>query len=132
MPAASDCWQAAKPTLLKHYLPLGLGMALFLGLTVPAAGAAVAKPKVAGRGAVSFVCVMLIFIISGLTLKTDDVKKALQAWKATVFGFVSRARNESMALRAKGRAPRCAHGRMHVPGDRVIPIYFGAQPHGRG
>ena len=50
----------------------------------------------------------------------------------TVFGVVSRARNESMALRAKGRAPRCAHGRMRVPGDRVIPIYFGAQPHGRG
>jgi len=89
MRAASNCWRAAKPTLLKHYLPLGLGMALFLGLTVPAAGAAVAKPKVAGRGAVSFVCVMLIFIISGLTLKTDDVKKALQAWKATLFGFVS-------------------------------------------
>ena len=42
----------------------------------------------------------------------------------TVFGVVSRARNESMALRKKGRAPKCAHGKMRVPGDRVIERYF--------
>ncbi len=41
-----------------------------------------------------------------------------------MFGVVSRARNESMALRKKGRAPKCAHGKMRVPGDRVIERYF--------
>ena len=81
--------KSVEAVVQKHFLPIGLAVALLLGLTLPAPGAALAQLKVAGRGAVSFVCVTFIFIVSGLTLKTDDIKKALRAWKATAFGFVS-------------------------------------------
>lgn len=32
---------------------------------------------------------VLIFIISGLTLKTDDVRAAFRVWKAPLFGVIS-------------------------------------------
>ncbi len=83
------CWQRWRPFLLKHFLPLGLLLAILLGLTVPQLGVAVASLKVGDWGLVQTFAVCLIFIISGLTLKTDDIKKALRAWQATAYGIVS-------------------------------------------
>ena len=75
--------------LLKHFLPLGLLFAVLLGLTVPQLGVFVASLKVGDCGVVQTFAVCLIFIISGLTLNTDDIKKALRAWPAIVYGIMS-------------------------------------------
>ncbi|EOD22741.1 hypothetical protein EMIHUDRAFT_195074 [Emiliania huxleyi CCMP1516] len=40
-------------------------------------------------GVVQTVCVVVIFFISGLTLKTDEVKRALTSWPDALFGVVS-------------------------------------------
>jgi len=78
-----------RQTALKQCLPLGLMLAILFGVSVPIVGATVASWHVAGRGAVQTVCVWVIFTISGMTLKTDDVLKALSAWRAILFGFAS-------------------------------------------
>lgn len=38
---------------------------------------------------VSSICVICIFILSGLGLKTDDIKTALVQWKAIIYAFLS-------------------------------------------
>ena len=75
--------------LLKHFLPIGLLLAVLLGLTVPQLGVFVASLKVGDYGVMQTFAVCLIFIISGLTLNTDDIKKALRAWPAIVYGIMS-------------------------------------------
>lgn len=52
-------------------------MVLIWALVWPAPGKAMAKPKVEGFRVVQTINVVIIFIISGLTLKTDDIKTAL-------------------------------------------------------
>ena len=84
-----SCWQRWEPFLLKHFLPLGLVCALLIGLVVPGFGQGLASLKVGTWGAVQSLCMVFVFVISGLTLKTDDIRAALRAWKATVFGVIS-------------------------------------------
>lgn len=62
---------------IKNVLPLGFFLALVVALSWPAPGKAVASPKVEGFRVVQTINVVIIFIISGLTLKTDDIKEAL-------------------------------------------------------
>eukprot|EP00304_Pavlova_gyrans_P011932 CAMPEP_0206043336 /NCGR_PEP_ID=MMETSP1466-20131121/8591_1 /ASSEMBLY_ACC=CAM_ASM_001126 /TAXON_ID=44452 /ORGANISM="Pavlova gyrans, Strain CCMP608" /LENGTH=408 /DNA_ID=CAMNT_0053418135 /DNA_START=1 /DNA_END=1227 /DNA_ORIENTATION=+ len=89
MERAKAVGAAVKKTAIKQCLPLGLVLAIIFGLAVPMLGATVASWEVIGRGVVQTLCVWIIFLISGMTLKTDDVTKALHAWKAIGFGFVS-------------------------------------------
>ena len=94
-PAAADgACARAKRLCLKHFLVLGLLLAIVAGVTVPAAGEAVASWKACSGllgcvGVVQTVCVVVIFLISGLTLKTDEVKRALTSWPDALFGVVS-------------------------------------------
>jgi len=83
------CWEKVKRALLIHFLPIGLVVAILLGLTVPKAGQAVASVKIYGKGVFETVCVVTIFVISGLTLSTDDITAAMKAWNATLFGVIS-------------------------------------------
>jgi len=81
-----SCW---KPFLLKHFLPLGLVCALLIGLVIPGFGQALAALKAGEWSLVQSLCMVFIFVISGLTLKTDDIRAAIRAWKATTFGVTS-------------------------------------------
>jgi len=83
------CWQKWRPFLLKHFLPLGLVGGLLIGLVIPGFGKGLAYPTVGSWGLVQSLCMFLIFIISGLTLKTDDIKAAIRAWKATLYGVIA-------------------------------------------
>ena len=74
---------------LKHFLPIGLASAIGLGLSAPGLGAAVASITFGGWGVVQTVALCIIFLLSGLTLNTADVLKAIKAWPATLFGVVS-------------------------------------------
>ena len=66
-----------------QFLPLGLAVAALSGAVAPAPGqymAALPTQQVA---------VVIIFFCSGLLLRLDEVKAALTAWRATVWGTVA-------------------------------------------
>ena len=69
--------------LFQNYLPIGLLLAIFIGLIFPAPGAFFASLEF------QFVCIPTIFLITGLKLKTDDVKDAVKAWRAWIWGTLS-------------------------------------------
>lgn len=73
-----------KKTLLDWHLPIMLIFGVFFGFLVPAPGKAVGQAKWVGDASI-----VLIFFISGLHLKTDDVAKALRTWQAGLFGVAS-------------------------------------------
>ena len=80
---------AVRIVALKHFLPIGLVCAIVVGLAAPQLGLAVGSVRVGMRGVFETAFVCLIFFISGLTLKTDDVKSAVRMWRATLFGVTS-------------------------------------------
>lgn len=62
---------------IKNVLPLGFFFVLVIALAWPAPGEAVGKPKIEGFRVVQTINVVIIFLISGVKLKTDDIKEAL-------------------------------------------------------
>lgn len=74
--------------LLKHYLPLGLVSAILFSAFVPAPGKWLARPEVNGTGVLGQLCIAGIFLLSGLGLKTEDIKHAAREWKGTALGVV--------------------------------------------
>ncbi|CAM9474110.1 unnamed protein product [Pylaiella littoralis] len=69
--------ERARKFCLKNILPLGFLFVLIIALVWPAPGEAVAKPTVEDFRVIQTINVVIIFLISGLTLKTDDIKEAL-------------------------------------------------------
>lgn len=83
---ASRCERARK-YCIKNVLPLGFALALVIALVWPWPGKQVSKPEVEGFRVLQTLNVVIIFIISGLTLKTDDIKTALSKEGIGGFGF---------------------------------------------
>lgn len=77
----------ARAAALKQCLPLGLIVAIAVGLAAPVVVQAFASVRLAGFGVLDTLCVWLIFFISGLTLKTEDAKQALAAWRALLWSL---------------------------------------------
>ncbi|MDE2812779.1 MAG: bile acid:sodium symporter, partial [Gemmatimonadota bacterium] len=69
--------------LLRQFLPVGLLVVAVVGFFFPRPGLYMAELPT------QYVAVGLIFFLSGLMLKTDEVHAALAAWKATSWGCVS-------------------------------------------
>ena len=72
------------PFLQRQLLPLGLLTVAAVGMLFPEPGRflnSLAAPK--------YMAVSIIFICSGLLLRTDEIFAALSAWKASLFGTVS-------------------------------------------
>ena len=67
----------------KHFLPIGLVTVALLGFGFPAPGLYMAGLPT------QYVAVTIIFLCSGLMLRTDEVHAALSAWSATLWGCVS-------------------------------------------
>lgn len=65
-------------------LPLGLVSAVLIGAAIPWVGYNVGK-----GGYVSIFCVIALFFIAGLKLKTDEAKTALKSYKASAAGLCS-------------------------------------------
>ena len=75
---------AAIPSFLRrHFLPFGLLLVAGVGLTWPEPGQA------AGQLPIQYVAVALIFICSGLTLRTEEIAAAFATWPASLFGSSS-------------------------------------------
>lgn len=69
--------------LLRWHLPLGLALGVLLGFAWPPPGTA------AKRWGVSSYCIALIFLLSGLKLKTSEIRLALSAKRAAALGAAS-------------------------------------------
>ena len=69
--------------LKRQFLPVGLVLAALVGLVFPGPGRFMATLPT------QYVAVSLIFLVSGLLLRTDEVKAALAAWPATLWGSLS-------------------------------------------
>ena len=80
----------ARAFLLDNFLVCGFCLALLFGLSVPAAGKALAKVSVSGWSVIQAVCVVIIFVISGATLKTEEITQALKAGRGALgYGWVA-------------------------------------------
>ncbi|SVE15819.1 uncharacterized protein METZ01_LOCUS468673, partial [marine metagenome] len=64
-------------------LPVGLVTVAFIGIVYPAPGLVMATLPT------QYIAVSIIFICSGLTLRTDEIKEAMSAWGATGWGVLS-------------------------------------------
>jgi len=69
--------------LRRQMLPAGLITVAFIGLVWPEPG------RYMGRLPTQYVAVSIIFICSGLVLRTADVRAAFSAWPATLWGCLA-------------------------------------------
>jgi len=69
--------------LQKQFLPVGLICVALVGLSTPGPGIYMATLPT------QYVAVSIIFFISGLLLRTDEILAAISAWPATLWGCVS-------------------------------------------
>lgn len=67
----------------RQFLPIGLVVCAILGLVLPAPGQYMAKLPT------QHVAVSIIFVCSGLVLRTEEIRAALTAWPATAWGAFS-------------------------------------------
>lgn len=79
--------ERARKFCIKNILPLGFLLVLIIALVWPLPGIEVSKPEVEDFRVLQTLNVIIIFIISGLTLKTDDIKKALSRKGIKGFGY---------------------------------------------
>ncbi|KAK3235589.1 hypothetical protein CYMTET_54212 [Cymbomonas tetramitiformis] len=80
-------WLKAKA--LEYFLPLGLVVAVALGLAWPWPGEEVGSWKVGRFRIITTINIMVQFEIFGLGLKTEDVTSALSAYVAIAYGLIS-------------------------------------------
>ena len=73
-----------QPFLYKHCLMLGIICILIIGLTFPQPGDYVGRFKGS-----SYICVIMIFLHSGLKLRTAEAKTAISNYKAFIWGILS-------------------------------------------
>jgi len=79
-----------KNFVIDNFLVLGFCCALIVGLSAPVAGSTLSGWSVNGWSLVQTIAVIVIFVISGATLRTEEIKHALNdGRKALVFGLVS-------------------------------------------
>mmetsp|Transcript_2864 Transcript_2864/g.7847 ORF Transcript_2864/g.7847 Transcript_2864/m.7847 type:complete len:365 (-) Transcript_2864:321-1415(-) len=74
----------AKRVANEQCLPIGLVVGLVFSFAVPAAGAYFDK-----AGFLSLMCIVVMFVISGLKLKTDEFYDALKSTTGCIFGLIS-------------------------------------------
>ena len=90
MPPALPSATRVKKFVIDNFLVCGFSLALLFGLTVPAAGKELASWEVSSWSVTQTICVVIIFIISGATLKTEEISSALASGRrAYVYGAVS-------------------------------------------
>ena len=70
-----------------NFLLVALSCALIVGLALPAPGTAASEVEVAGWPFVSTALVVIMFIINGVCLNSDEAKQAIGAWKVLLYSI---------------------------------------------
>lgn len=76
-------WKRARTALFKNFLPICLVFFMVLGIVLPEPGVFFSELPT------QYVCVVGLFLHSGLKLKTGEVKDALKSFKALLWGIIS-------------------------------------------
>lgn len=69
--------------LFTYHLPIGLIVLLVFGVLVPQPGTYLSTTPL------QYICIVYIFLNSGLKLKTDDLISALKSFRASLWGLLS-------------------------------------------
>ena len=72
------------PFMFKQFMMLGIMIALFVGFVFPRVGAYVGS--FVGS---TYVCIIMVFLHSGVKLKTAAVKDAIREYKGFILGLIS-------------------------------------------
>ena len=72
------------PFLYKQFMTISIVVFVAVGFILPEPGNWVGSFKGS-----SYICVIVVFLHSGLKLKTDALKSAIKQWKAFLFGITS-------------------------------------------
>ena len=78
-----------KKLVIEYFLPLCFLVAISFALAYPVPGRVVGSWRVKDFRIVQAVNNFIVFLISGLTLKTEHLKSAFQHWYGTVYGVVA-------------------------------------------
>ena len=81
---ASEYAQKAIQFADAQCMPIGLIVGLIFGLLVPVVGTTIGQ-----EGVMSYICVVVIFFISGLKLNTQEAKAAMGSHKSILYGITS-------------------------------------------
>ena len=76
-------WKRATRALFKNFLPICLVFFMVFGIVLPEPGVFFSELPT------QYVCVVGLFLHSGLKLKTGEVKDALKSYKALLWGIIS-------------------------------------------
>ena len=76
-------WKRARRALFKNFLPICLVFFMVFGIVLPEPGVFFSELPT------QYVCVVGLFLHSGLKLKTGEVKDALKSFKALLWGIIS-------------------------------------------
>lgn len=111
---AAGAAQRARRSCIKWYLPISLLIVVIVALVFPAPGMHQPTPNhlstastppqslhctalhhipptgiVASRTPINTICISSVFFLSGIKLKTDEMRRAIQGWRAALLGFAS-------------------------------------------
>lgn len=82
-------WNWLKKKLAQSFLPLGLIVAIVVALLLPEPGDEISKWEVRDFRGVQTINTVIIFGITGLTLKTEDMVSAITAFRSLAYGLVT-------------------------------------------
>lgn len=88
-PPTSRYGTTVKNFAVAYFLPLAFLVAVAFALALPLPGKVVGSWHVSDVRVVQAINKVVVFLISGLTLRTDHLKSALRRWQGTVYGLVS-------------------------------------------
>eukprot|EP01024_Parvocaulis_polyphysoides_P049047 TRINITY_DN471_c0_g1_i10.p1 TRINITY_DN471_c0_g1~~TRINITY_DN471_c0_g1_i10.p1 ORF type:complete len:427 (+),score=41.90 TRINITY_DN471_c0_g1_i10:121-1401(+) len=90
-PSKESCqqWCKIKAFLLKNFLTVGLLLALFVGLTYPSPGDIIASQKMGDYNITKTMNICTIFFISGMTLRSSEIKAAFSAYSALAYSLIT-------------------------------------------
>jgi sodium/bile acid cotransporter 7 len=80
---------AVQRFVIDNYLPLAFLVALVIALSFPLPGRAVASWHVGDVRIVQAINNFSVFLVSGLTLRTREVKKAFKQWLCLLYGMLA-------------------------------------------
>lgn len=78
-----------KHTVIRNFLPLAFLIAVVVAMSFPFPGKVVASLHIGDVRIVQAINNFFVFLVSGLTLRTNEVKKAVSQWPGLLYGLLA-------------------------------------------
>ena len=80
-------WPAIKQFCIDNFMILSFSVALIIAMVAPAPGKAVGALQIGDIKIIQAINNMMVFLVSGLTLKSDDLKALMRQWPGWLYGI---------------------------------------------